>query len=68
MGFTWTGILSLLATQIMGWLSPHIREKAIEMLQDLHEKALATPNPLDDLATGLLLTLVGGEPRESRDK
>lgn len=63
MGLTWTGILSMLATQIMGWLSPHIREKAIELLQDLHESAVETVNPLDDLATGLLLTLVGGKPR-----
>ena len=68
MGFTWTGILSTLAGQIIGWLSPQIREKAILLLQDLHEKALATPNPLDDLATGLLLTLVGGKPREGGEE
>lgn len=40
-------------------LSPAIRDELTTFVKQLHDKATATPNPFDDLLTGLLAEVLG---------
>jgi len=54
-----TGILVPVLTSIVNAMSPTIRTALQDFLLKLHDDATATPNPYDDLVTGLLLHLFG---------
>jgi hypothetical protein len=44
---------------LMGQLTPVIKDELNAFLIALYKKALATPNPWDDFAVGLLLDMMG---------
>ena len=44
---------------IIGQMTPTILAELKEFLTALYKKALATPNPWDDFAIGLLLDILG---------
>ena len=44
---------------IIGQMTPTILAELKEFLTGLYKKALATPNPWDDFAIGLLLDILG---------
>lgn len=58
---TWVSVIKIIAiilSPLLAVVSPMIKKFLGEQLQDLHRKALATDNPVDDLFTGLLLDLL----------
>ncbi len=46
-------------TKIIAMASPEILEGVRQMIQQMVEKAAATPNPWDDIFVGMLQMLVG---------
>jgi hypothetical protein len=62
MSLTWTWLLNLLAPllmQLIGLISPVIKSELGTLLTGLYVKALATPNPWDDMLLGFLLDILG---------
>jgi hypothetical protein len=62
-GIIGTVIVALLGDLIEG-LTPAVKDELGKLLYSLHDKALATKNPIDDMATGFLLRLMGFEVPE----
>lgn len=61
MSLTWTWVLQLLAPllmQLIGLISPAIKSELGTLLSGLYVKALATPNPWDDMLLGFLLDVL----------
>lgn len=61
MNMFWTAILSAVARIFAGILamaSPMIKVELNDFLTALFKKALATPNPWDDFAIGMLLDIL----------
>jgi len=53
----WARIVALILKILLERMSPEIREAMCRMLKELHAKAKATPNPVDDILTEFLLEL-----------
>jgi hypothetical protein len=60
--FSWTALLNILGSvlgPLLGAISPSIKDLLNGFMTDLYKKCLATPNPWDDFAVGLLLDVLG---------
>lgn len=58
----WGGVISAVLkifVGLIGQLTPAIKDELTAFLTALYKKALATPNPWDDFAVGLLLDMMG---------
>jgi hypothetical protein len=61
MSLFWQGVIQAalrIFTSILGMATPVIKAELSEFLTQLYKKALATPNPWDDFAVGLLLDIL----------
>ena len=58
----WGGILKYvfqIFAGLIGQMTPAITAELNALLTNLYKKALATPNPYDDFAVGILLDILG---------
>lgn len=61
MNLFWTGVISAVIrifTSVLGMATPAIKAELNDFCTQLYKKALATPNPWDDFAVGLLLDIL----------
>jgi hypothetical protein len=59
--FSWAMVLQILGGvlgPILNTITPSIKTLLNDFLTDLYRKALATPNPWDDFAVGMLLDIL----------
>lgn len=60
-GFSWKLLLSVFGQvlgPLLGLVSSEIKKLLTDFLTELYVKALATPNPWDDMLVGLLLDVL----------
>jgi hypothetical protein len=61
MGLTWTWIIELalkILLPLFNLVTPEIKQLLNDFLTGLYLKALATPNPWDDMAVGFLMDIL----------
>lgn len=61
-GISWSWLLKLLInilSPLFSLITPVFKSALENFLTDLYVKALATPNPYDDLVVGMLLDILG---------
>ena len=61
MSITWTWLINLVApllSQMIKMVSPAIIAELNEFATDLYLKSIKTPNPWDDMFTGVLLDIL----------
>jgi len=61
MNVFWSGIISTVVQifgGLLGQITPSLKLELNQFMTALYKKALATPNPWDDFAVGLLLDIL----------